>query len=758
MRKTAGCSGWPSGGAGSIGCVPRLPGLWPLNQLPEPWPSCAYRPPERHRVVSVVFGVVPCMINEIDSVDWESMGHAYGPAGDVPGWLTGMASPDPGVRDEAFSHFYSAAHHQGDVYPCTAASLPFLFELAGSPGIPDRASVIELLLNIGQESLDMDPEGVYVTPDGTESRAHVDALAVIRERAEVFVRYSSDPDPLVRRPAIEGLGLFLDDSARALEILRSLLSESGTVERLLIARTMATVGLRDAGAHRMATGWLEALAADTTVLPEVRLAALVHRARCTPREIGDDALPTAIDLLRKIVPDEAGRDKTPSCQAGTEQGDATSPMPAQGVPPQIAAAFEDLERQDSVHAPTTSLLKAFHTLLDDRVPERTALLTAQLCSVDPAMRYDAIRMARGLIAQWRGDHTGLVVLLAECLLPEDAYTCAAAAEALGSLGPVSEPAREALASYVEATRAAHGPRVWAAPDRLVRRAHQEAVRALARLGDLRALPSVLTALDEGTDAWRAVQVAGHLSEAAGDLTPRLSKLLAEVDFSDPSQSMSANVLVSALGLLADPAAAPAITSTVTAAVRHEQWSTAASALDTLASFGSRAVSAVEVVRPLAEAQDINVRAAATAAMWDLEGDAGRVVPQLVELLDSHQHHKVADVLGRIGPAASPALPRLRKMLRADYAWTRVHAAAALWDIGGDAEAPVVVETLLVAWAENDSTSNHVLACLNRMGPAVRPALPRIREELTLLRRSGRFRSVTNDEELLDACRSIAART
>ncbi|MFF8798294.1 MULTISPECIES: hypothetical protein [Streptomyces albovinaceus subgroup] len=65
---------------------------------------------------------------------------------------------------------------------------------------------------------------------------------------------------------------------------------------------------------------------------------------------------------------------------------------------------------------------------------------------------------------------------------------------------------------------------------------------------------MLEALDEGTDAWRAVQVASHLGEVAGDLTPRLSKLVAEVDFSDASQSMSANALVSALKELADPAA------------------------------------------------------------------------------------------------------------------------------------------------------------------------------------------------------------
>ncbi|MER6601583.1 hypothetical protein [Streptomyces parvus] len=68
-----------------------------------------------------------------------------------------------------------------------------------------------------------------------------------------------------------------------------------------------------------------------------------------------------------------------------------------------------------------------------------------------------------------------------------------------------------------------------------------------------------------------------------------------------------------------------------------------------------------------------------------------------------------------------------------------------------------METLLTAWAENDSTSNHVLACLSRMGPAARPALPRVREELTLQRRSGRFRNIPNDEDLLAACHSITAR-
>ncbi|MGW2765380.1 hypothetical protein [Streptomyces sp. NPDC001275] len=105
--------------------------------------------------------------------------------------------------------------------------------------------------------------------------------------------------------------------------------------------------------------------------------------------------------------------------------------------------------------------------------------------------------------------------------------------------------------------------------------------------------------------------------------------------------------------------------------------------------------------------------------------APAVVPLLEGLLN-YWHHEAADVLGRIGSEAKAVLPRLRQMLDAGYEWTRVFAAAALWDIGGEAEAGVVVPTLLTAWEENDATSNHVLACLNRMGPATAPTLPRLR--------------------------------
>lgn len=418
-------------------------------------------------------------------------------------------------------------------------------------------------------------------------------------------------------------------------------------------------------------------------------------------------------------------------------------------------AFADLDRHGRVHAPTTALLTTLHRVLDTRIPERTALLTAQLRSPDRATRYDAIAMTKDLIGSWRGDHCGLVQLLADCLLPQDPYTAAEAAETLGQLpAALAEPAREALAALVEAHRATHGPTVWATPHPLLRRAHQEAVTALARLGDERALPGLLMALDTDTDAWRAIQACGHLPQAAGELLPRLSRRLADANFSHESPWSDRGPLVSALRRLGDPAAVPALTAAVTASARDEQWHDAAVALRALARFGTGAVSALDTVRPLADSEDLHLRFAAAEALWSLERDPANAVPRLTKLLDTHKE-QAADVLGRIGAPAAAALPHLRQMLQAGNERTQMHAAAAIYDIGGPAEAEVVLPVLLEAWEKVDSTANHVLECLQRMGPAAAPALPRIHAELALARRNvGFFTSTEHDEALQRAAQTV----
>ncbi|MGW4725374.1 HEAT repeat domain-containing protein [Streptomyces sp. NPDC004291] len=720
------------------------------------------------------------MINDLEKTDWASLGHAYGPADDVPGWLCGMVSPDAEVREEAFSRFYGAVLHQGSVYSSTVASVPFLFAMADDPASPDRAAVVALLLSIGREAVDA--EEVYAVvcgENGEDSTIYPDTANLMRAHADAFIAYATDPDPRVRRASIEGLGLFLEDAERAVGLLKErLVHESGVAERVLVVQTMADLVLRLPATAAPARAWFDALADSSGTDADTRLAALAHRARCAPDSIDDRIVPAVIGLLRQVTPapppeqDPAPDGRGPSRLCACE----TEPEGDPAVPEHVAAAFDDLERHGRIHAPTTPFLKALHEALGARFDDRKALLTEQLRSADRATRYDAIDMARRLITSWRGDHTDLVRLIGDCLQPGDSYTSAAAAEALAALERLAEPAREALAAYVTTQLTEHRPDAWASPHRRLRRAHQQAVAALAGLRDERALPSLLVALDTGTDAWRAVAVAGRLPQAAAELTPRLISRFTAIDpDSGDSYVFGFNSFTSALSQLGDPMAVPALTDALQNAIQHKQSHLAEPLLKALASFGPRAEAALDPARRLSEADDPSLRTAALCTVWEIERRPEKVVPLLSRLLEKHCTTDAIDLAGRIGPAAAPVLPRLRQILDEQLAenarnerngssvlndwWTIIRVASALWEIGGTAQTDTVLPVLLDAWKNDDASAHAVAACLNRMGPAAHPALPQVHAALDRPHRYGQrwTGSVALDLETEHTCRTILVR-
>src|SRR5215813_12822493 len=72
----------------------------------------------------------------LDEIDWAGMHHAYGRAVEVPGLLRRLIDPDPAVRECALDYMYGVVHHQGNVYPCTIATIPFLLRIAERPDAP----------------------------------------------------------------------------------------------------------------------------------------------------------------------------------------------------------------------------------------------------------------------------------------------------------------------------------------------------------------------------------------------------------------------------------------------------------------------------------------------------------------------------------------------------------------------------------------------------------------------------------------------
>ncbi|MFG2696905.1 HEAT repeat domain-containing protein [Kitasatospora sp. NPDC048407] len=722
------------------------------------------------------------MFEGLDEIDWSKIGHAYGTAEEVPALLRGLASAEEETRGDARSRFYSAVHHQGDVYRCTAASLPFLFELAQDAAAPDRAAVIELLVSIGgsalerleferrfaQDSADAGTEGQDAEADDAyrDYVGHPEAAALVRERAEAFIGFTAEPDRLVRQAAIPALGLFVDDAERAFAVLRErLAAEPGAVERLLVLRTTAVLALRRPEVSEFATAWFGELLDDAALDPTVRLGALVERARCVPGFDADEAVRAAIGLLREqpAPADDWWHAPTPATpQPAIEPGSA---------PAHVIAAFEELDRDGKVHSPVTGLLSSFHEVLNGRVAERTELLAQQLRSEDAGARMDALRMAKELIRSWRGDHGPLIALIGDHLADPRPQVVAEAAAALAACGPLAESARPALAAFV-AERCGGpceqcGPRRWAHSQRELRRAHQEAALALARLGDERALPSLLVALDDGVDAWRAIPAAGHLPGAAGELAPRLVDRLRGFDLQQEQTEQEVAGVLAALGRLADPAGLGAVEEALDRAVRDEQWPIVRYALRALRQFGPAAAPALPAIRALAGPAapgNAETALAAITTLWAVGADPDEVLPLLLPGLDDDggpfraiDIDDVADLLGAIGPAAAAALPRLRERATGTD-WHGVHCAAALWDIGGESEAQAVLNVLLPAWENNAYTGRVVVPCLERMGPAARPAASALQAQLALPGRGeGLFTTIEEDENLQRACRAALAR-
>ncbi|MBR7835015.1 hypothetical protein KDL01_17200 [Actinospica durhamensis] len=684
------------------------------------------------------------MLLGLADIDWSSMHHAYGTAEEVPELLEQLASPDADVRGKALSRFYSAVHHQGDVMNCTVATLPFLLDLAGDFATPDRPAIVALLVSIGEAAIYgygrnyIDYDGV--TPSNCDSGADL-----LREHAPTFIAYAADGEQRMRRAAIPALAWFIDDAPRAAGLIQARLTpEADTMERLLVLETMAVLAERLPAAVDTAVAWFDVLAADPDLGPEIRLAALAQRTRCSRDRIGPHVIPTAVALIREIADEPTTSEQW--------AGPPREKTPVTNAPPQIADAFAQLDHFSSVYAPTTDVLRTFHKALGARVAERTALLTAQTASRDAGTRLDAVRMACDLMKGFRGDHSALISLVAGQLDTPEFQVAAEAAAALESCQVIAEPARDALAEHVARQEAIRGPLVWAAPDPHLRRAHQNAVRALARLGDDRAVPHILAALEQDVDTWRAVGVAGCLPQAADRLTPHLCRLLGGAALSAPPFDGGTQDLLTALRRLNEPTTLPTILEFLTEAVQAEQWSVAGIALTTVAAFGSSAQDALPIVRSLTSCSDGHVRSAAVQALWAIGVGESEILPLVLEPLQGTTSFWIRDageILTQIDrDAACAAVPRLRELLTNNYVWTRIFAASTLWDVAGEPEAQAVLDTLEEAWVKNGYTRDFVAQVMKRMGPSATPMLPRLVEELAETRRCGGLGvGISRDEDL-----------
>lgn len=253
------------------------------------------------------------MLDGLDQIDWARLGHAYGPAKDVPEQIRALCSADPDTRAKARWQLYGNIFHQGTRYEATAYAVPFLIEVLGAPDTVDRAELLELLSSIaigydevwlpaglpiaehrvaaeggeallvagphpGDEGFDED-EGDFaylesLAPQEQETLfAHVAVAAydAVRAGVPLFRALLSDPAPAVRVHAAYALGWFPEDAVASLSALETLTAgvPSGQDDAVLATALVASglLGRAPAGAAltdaRPLVRWGAAIAAGT---------------------------------------------------------------------------------------------------------------------------------------------------------------------------------------------------------------------------------------------------------------------------------------------------------------------------------------------------------------------------------------------------------------------------------------------------------------------------------------------------------------
>ncbi|WP_327114729.1 PBS lyase [Streptomyces sp. NBC_01341] len=696
------------------------------------------------------------MFAGIDEVDWASMEHAYGPADDVPGLLHGLASADPAERESALDGMYGAVHHQGDVYACTLACIPFLFELAAHPGIRDRGGIVELLTSIGGIDLDETDEDDLAELDEDEIEGvanYAMAAAAVSAGSSVFFELVADEDPGVRLAAPLALATLHGRPVRVLALLRERLPvETDDEVRLALVEAAGRVALRHRPLAGQAADWLSRLAAEAYP-PGLRLAALAQLARCAPDALPGDVVRVVSGLLRELRSRPAAPEPSPSPAPGADDaaGDRTTA-------PTLVGQLRALSAEESAGRSTpwaADLLRTLHSGLDDRVADRTALLADQLGSPDPWQRIDAVRMSGGLMRAWRGSYDELVRLVGVQLADPEPRLADAASHVLEELFALAAPAADALAARVAADPGSWVKEWASGPPGL-----GSSVKALARLGDARVLPALAAALERPEVPHDVGFAIGHLGAAAAPLAGVLRRRLGELGLDEGAYDR-ASPLLGGLTALRAGEAAPEVLRVLRGAPEYRgEWLRTA-ALRALGSFGPDAECAVPELRRLIARPGTAAATEAAEALWAVTGDTRAVLPVLAEGLRTEQVHDAraaASALGALGRSAGVVAPRLRALLEHDELWLRVEAAIALWKVSG--RTGDVVPVLLSAWERNRHARVRVAECLARMGPAGAgsDATRVLRAELHSVRRhnamDGGYGShdTLEDEKLLALCR------
>jgi hypothetical protein len=393
-----------------------------------------------------------------------------------------------------------------------------------------------------------------------------------------------------------------------------------------------------------------------------------------------------------------------------------------------------------------------HIVLDDRIADRIQLLEDQLRHRDPGRRVDALRLSSRLIWEWRGSFEHLVALIGGQLGAPEHHVRYMAALALQDTFELATLAADDFAEQVTAA----GPEAWNDPDRKRQDPYRMQLLALARLGDPRAVPGMVTALDNGEGTAMLVQTLDAYRAYGHMFAPGLLRRLADVPRElAATYDSDLGSLLMAIGRLGVVEALPEVQRILGEAVRTGRGWATEGALRTLKAFGPASDPAMPQVRELAKSSSARVSVLAAQVLWSVTGDRDIVVSTLRSWLEAGETDLVANAAGSIGPPAASLAEGFRPLVASEKLWTRVRAGTALVRIAGESEP--VLPVLAAAWLENPHTRVDIAECVGILGTSAASFLPLLRAELAAPRRhtwrdgGHSTNDVKSDERLLTLC-------